>query len=85
LYKKYTPYEYPHYDNYDAIEVSKVIEIPADWDGVMGVPVSFLDKYNPVQFEILGKTNCARWIEYECYTIINGKKLYNRVLIKRKG
>lgn len=57
LYKKYTPAEYPTYDNYDAIEVSKVAEIPADYSGAMGVPVTFLDKYNPEQFEILGITD----------------------------
>ena len=54
LYKKYTPAEYPKYDNFDAIEVSKVAEIPVDYFGVMGVPVTFLDKYNPDQFELLG-------------------------------
>ncbi|MFD1245004.1 adenine-specific methyltransferase EcoRI family protein [Paralysiella testudinis] len=54
LYKSYTPEEYPHYDNYNAIEVSKVAEIPCDFDGVMGVPITFLDKYNPDQFEIIG-------------------------------
>ncbi len=54
LYKKYTPEEYPHYDNYNAIEVSKVAGIPYDWDGDMSVPITFLDKYNPEQFEILG-------------------------------
>ena len=57
LYKKYTPEEYPKYDNYDAIEVSKVSEIPVDYSGVMGVPITFLDKYNPEQFEILGITD----------------------------
>lgn len=57
LYKNYTPEEYPHYDNYNAIEVSKVAEIPCDFDGVMGVPITFLDKYNPQQFEILGITD----------------------------
>jgi len=56
LYKRYTPEEYPRYDNYDAIEVSKTAEIPYDYDGVMGVPITFLDKYNPDQFEILGIT-----------------------------
>jgi hypothetical protein len=56
LYKKYTPEEYPKYDNYDAIEVSKVIEIPTDYSNAMGVPITFLDKYNPEQFEILGIT-----------------------------
>ena len=57
LYKSYTPEEYPHYDNYDAIEVSKTAEIPCDYDGVMGVPITFLDKYSPDQFEILGITD----------------------------
>jgi len=54
LYKNYNPEEYPHYINYDAIEVSKTADIPCDYDGVMGVPITFLDKYNPNQFEILG-------------------------------
>ena len=57
LYKTYTPEEYPKYDNYDAIEVSKVAEIPVDYDGVMGVPITFLDKHNPDQFDILGTTD----------------------------
>jgi hypothetical protein len=57
LYKKYTATEYPKYDNYDAIEVAKVAEIPAGYDGAMGVPITFLDKYNPKQFEILGLTS----------------------------
>jgi len=54
LYKKYTPSEYPTYDNYNAIEVSKVKDIPLDYEGVMGVPITFMDKYNPDQFDILG-------------------------------
>ena len=53
LYKKYNPDEYPKYDNYDAIEVSKVAEIPYDYEGAMGVPITFIDKYNPEQFEII--------------------------------
>ena len=53
LYKHYTPKEYPKYDNYDAINVNKVADIPCDYDGVMGVPITFLDKYNPDQFEIV--------------------------------
>ena len=56
LWKKYTPEEYPKYDNYDAINVDKVSEIPCNYDGVMGVPITFLDSYNPEQFEILGYT-----------------------------
>lgn len=54
LYRTYDPAVYPTYDNYDAIEVSRLTEIPADYDGVMGVPLTFLDKHNPDQFEILG-------------------------------
>lgn len=53
LYKNYNPKEYPRYDNYDAINVDKVADIPCDYDGVMGVPITFLDKYNPEQFEIV--------------------------------
>ena len=54
LYKRYSPEEYPTYDNYDAINVDKIAEIPMDWDGAMGVPITFLGKWNPEQFEILG-------------------------------
>lgn len=57
LYKAYTPREFPKYDNYDAIEVSRTNEIPMDYSGAMGVPITFLDKYNPDQFEILGQTD----------------------------
>ena len=57
LYKKYTPEEYPKYINYNAIEVSKTELIPMDYDGIMGVPITFLDKYNPEQFEIIGIGN----------------------------
>jgi hypothetical protein len=53
LYKKYNSKEYPKYDNYDAINVDKVNNIPSDYDGVMGVPITFMDKYNPNQFEIV--------------------------------
>lgn len=57
LFKTYTPEEYPKYDNYDAIDVSRTENIPQDYDGVMGVPISFLGKYCPEQFEILGITD----------------------------
>jgi len=57
LYKKYSKDEFLKYDNYDAIEVSKVSEIPMDYKGIMGVPITFLDKYNPSQFEILGMSD----------------------------
>lgn len=84
LYKKYTPEEFPEYDNYKIINVDKVADIPMDYKGVMGVPITFIDKYSPAQFEILGIANSARWIGYKCFTLINGRKIYNRILIKRK-
>lgn len=84
LAQRYTPGAYPTYDNYDAINVNKVSDIPVDYAGVMGVPITFLDKFNPEQFELLGIANSARWIGHECLTIINGKKIYNRILIKNK-
>jgi len=55
LYKKYTPEEYPKYDNYDAINVDKYTDIPYDYYGMIGVPITFIDKYNPEQFEIVGQ------------------------------
>jgi hypothetical protein len=57
LFKKYSPESYPAYANYDAIEVGKVADIPGDYNGAMGVPITFLDKYNPDQFEILGSSH----------------------------
>jgi len=54
LWKNYSPEEHPKYDNYDAIEVNKTANIPKDYDGIMGVPISFLYKWNPKQFEIIG-------------------------------
>ena len=86
LYKTYNAKEYPTYDNYDAIEVPKVAEIPVDYDGVMGVPISFLDKYNPKQFEILG---CNRGIDqdpngvYGRGAFLNGKEVFKRLFVRR--
>lgn len=57
LNKNYRPEEYPKYDNYDAININKVKDIPYDYNGLMGVPITFLDKYNPDQFEIVGVTS----------------------------
>lgn len=59
LTKTYNPIDYPHYDNYDAINVDKVKDIPIDYDGVMGVPITFLDKYCPSQFEIISASDFA--------------------------
>ncbi|MFA5934198.1 MAG: adenine-specific methyltransferase EcoRI family protein [Candidatus Paceibacterota bacterium] len=84
LYKKYTPEEFPKYDNYDIINIDKVSDIPMNYKGVMGVPITFVDKYNPKQFEILGVANSARWIGYKCLTLMQGRKIYNRILIKLK-
>lgn len=87
LYKTYQGNEkdYPKYDNYDAINVDKTKEIPMDYAGVMGVPITFLDKYNPEQFEILG---IDRYIEnnpnYGKRFSINGKEIYARIIIKHK-
>ena len=77
LCKKYTPEEYPSYDNYDAINVNKIADIPIDYDGVMGVPITFMDKYNPDQFEIIG------WAKHPVPKI-NGKSIYVRILIRKK-
>ena len=57
LHKHYLPNEYPKYDNYDAINVDKTVDIPVDFNGPMGVPITFLDKYNPEQFKIIGGFN----------------------------
>ena len=66
LYKKYSPEEYPKYDNYDAINVDSYKDIPYDYFGAMGVPVTFLDKYNPNQFEIIWRGGDIEWAETEC-------------------
>ena len=84
LYKHYTPEEYPKYDNYDAINVNKVCDIPMDYDGVRGVPISFLDKYCPEQFEIIGHEhdlngNGSEGITQFC---VNNKGVYKRILIR---
>ena len=66
LYRHYTLEDYPKYDNYDAIEVNKVENIPCDYDGVMGVPLTFLDKYNPDQFEIIWRSHDIEWATNGC-------------------
>lgn len=88
LFRSYAgnEHKYPKYDNYDAIEVSKVVDIPADYTGAMGVPITFLDKYNPEQFEIVG-------IDRQLIEELTGKvsrffkggaELYARIVIKRR-
>ena len=80
LYKKYSADEYPRYDNYDAINIGKVKNIPMDYKGVMGVPITFLDKYNPEQFEIVK----FRKGDDDKDLSINGKYPYFRILIQKK-
>lgn len=85
LYKHYTPEEYPKYDNYDAINVDKTCDIPMDYNGVMGVPISFLEKYCPEQFEIIGEMVSTTIDQYNFgYPYICGKKIYARILIKQE-
>ena len=85
LYKRYNPKEYPLYDNYDAINVDKTADIPCDYDGVMGVPITYLDKHNPDQFEIIGLMASTAIDEYNFgYPYINGKKKYARILIRKR-
>jgi hypothetical protein len=87
LYKKYTKKDFPNYDNYDAIEVSKVAEIPKDFPGVMGVPITFLDKYNADQFELLGSN---RGIDqdpngvYGRSSLVKGKETFKRLFIRNR-
>ena len=82
LYKTYSSEEYPKYDNFDAINVDKVTDIPLDYDDVMGVPVTFLDKYNPEQFEIIGNEYDLNIEKGRGY--INGKRMYSRIFIRRR-
>jgi len=93
---KYSPEKYPKYDNYDAINVNTYLDIPCDYLGEMGVPVTFLDKYNPEQFEILGMSASAGYNKEivgleknpnfkDARPLINGKNTYARVFIKRIG
>jgi hypothetical protein len=85
LFREYSPDVYPKYDNYDAIEVSRTADIPCDYYGVMGVPITFMQYYSPNQFEILGDSRYHDGQEYsDDINVIKGKTLYRRVLIKRR-
>lgn len=85
LWKEYNSQEYPKYDDFEIINVNKVNEIPKDYKGLMGVPITFLEKYNPNQFKIFGIANSARYIGEKCYTFIAQRKIYNRIIIKNIG
>lgn len=90
LTKIYSETDYPKYDNYDAINVDKVKDIPINYDGVMGVPISFIDKYNPDQFEIVGCSykNFSDGIRIDGRSFVNpiieGRNVYKRLFIRRK-
>jgi len=93
LYKKYDPEVYPTYDNYNAIEVSKTNDIPMDYNGVMGVPITFMNKYNPDQFEIIWTTDRGGDGMLEHLKkphnrfdapVVKGKGIYKRILIKHR-
>ena len=91
LYKKFNPEEYPKYDSYDAINVNKVSDIPMDYKGAIGVPITFLDKYNPDQFEILDGLNRYSILagpteetKGKYLAQVNGKPTYVRIVIKNK-
>ena len=93
LYRSYNPEEYPMYENYAAIEVCKTADIPYDYDGAMGVPITFMDKYSPAQFEILGATesegkgfSCGLWNASSevAQPLVHGKRMYKRIFIRRR-
>ena len=93
LYKKYSPCDYPKYNNYDVIEVGSTADIPMDYDGVMGVPITFIDKYNSKQFEIIGMAEdngkgysgeLSKWDGLNPHCIVNGVTKFKRIFIKRK-
>ncbi len=93
LYRRYTPKDYPKYDNYNAIEVSKTKDIPMDYDGVIGVPITFLDKHNPDQFELLGATESeGKGFSGELWrsgsgiaqAMVRGERVYKRLFIRNR-
>ena len=95
LYKRYSPEEYQTFDNYDAINVGKTSEIPEDYPGLMGVPITFLDKHNPDQFEIVGMDHDVKagllphivkqeWGGKIDRGYVKGKRQYSRILIRNR-
>ena len=99
LSKKYVEDDYNKYDNYDSINIDRIEDIPYDYDGIMGVPISFMDKYNSEQFDVVGLfcdrrngnhfiNGDPRYIDegHKSYVgpVIDGKAMFNRILIKKK-
>jgi hypothetical protein len=96
LFRTFNPEEHPEYDNYHAIEVNQVVNIPVNYEGVMGVPITFLNKYNPDQFEIVGSDADVKegllpelvkssWDGKIDRAYLNGKRMYARLFIRRKS
>ena len=87
LFKRYSPDKFPKYDNYDAINVSRTADIPCDYDGAMGVPISFLNRFNPDQFEIIGMDRplITQLTGKQSRFRIRGKELFARIVIRHKG
>ena len=84
--KKYNEKEYPKYDNYDAINVKTINDIPCDYFGIMGVPITIINRYNKDQLEIVGEANHGSDNEYDLFKpTINGKDIFKRILIKKKN
>lgn len=84
LTQHYSPEKYPRYDNFDAINVKRVVDIPMDYDGIMGVPITFLKYHNGYQFEIVGEANHGSDNEFDLFKPrVDGKDLFKRILIRR--
>lgn len=85
LEKTYSPQEYSKYDGFDAINVDRTKDIPKDYDGIMGVPISFLDRYNPEQFEIVGVINHGTDGDWDlCKCVVGGREVYKRIAVRRR-
>ncbi|MGN0338254.1 MAG: adenine-specific methyltransferase EcoRI family protein [Lachnospiraceae bacterium] len=85
LKQHYKPELYPKYDNFDGINVKRVADIPVDYDGVMGVPITYIKYHNDSQFEIIGEANHGSDNEFDLFKPkVNGKDLFKRILIRRK-
>lgn len=85
LFKQYRPEDYPKYSNYDAIRVHKTVEIPMDYPGLIAVPITFIDKYSPEQFEIVGEANHGSDGPWDLFKpVMNGKNEFKRLVIRNK-
>ena len=85
LTQKYRPAKYPKYDNFDGINVTKVADIPCDYNGIMGVPITYLKYHNDLQFEIVGEANHGSDNEFDLFKPkVKGKELFKRILIRKK-